>query len=446
MAEARIPENDEERLKALHSYGLLDNHADPAFDHIIRIAADVCETEISVIALIDRERQYFFARNGMKPRETPRAIAFCAHAILEPHVTFEIPDARQDPRFVDNPLVTGEIGVRFYAAQPLTTDDGLAIGGLCLIGKKPKNLNQVQRETLQRLGGVIMAMFESRKDAIAAEKELIAHRDHLQKLVDEATSELKIKAEELERSLARQKELNELQRQFVSMASHEFRTPLAIIDSTAHRMKNLAERDDLTSLDAAARVEKIQVAVKRMTRLMESTLMAARMDDGKIAIDAQPCDIGPIVTEICMRQQEIAPNHVISCELGKLPATIQADTTALEQALGNLLSNAIKYAPDAPLINVSAHASGDHVVIAVMDRGLGIDAEDLPRIGERFFRARTSVGIAGTGIGLNVAKILIEEHGGTLGVVSERGKGSTFTIVLPVAGPQQTGLAGAGAA
>ena len=163
MAEARIPENEEDRLHALYSYDLLDRDLDDVFNTIIKIAADICDTEICVIALIDRDRQYFLARKGMKPRETPRAIAFCAHAILEPDKIFEIPDATNDPRFHDNPLVTGEIGVRFYAALPLVTPEGLAIGGLCLIGKTPKSLKDTQRDTLRNLGKIIMALFESRK-------------------------------------------------------------------------------------------------------------------------------------------------------------------------------------------------------------------------------------------------------------------------------------------
>jgi len=166
MAKAEIPHNEEGRLRALYSYDLLDHDVGPVFDDIIRIAADVCDVEISVIALIDADRQYFLSRNNMKPRETPRVIAFCAHAILEPHMTFEIENATKDPRFKDNPLVTGEIGVRFYAAHPLTTDEGFALGGLCLIGKEPKTLSDVQRNTIRNLANIIMTLFEARKKEI----------------------------------------------------------------------------------------------------------------------------------------------------------------------------------------------------------------------------------------------------------------------------------------
>jgi signal transduction histidine kinase len=176
-----------------------------------------------------------------------------------------------------------------------------------------------------------------------------------------------------------------------------------------------------------------------MTRLMDSTLAAARMQEGKIKITIEPCDISKVVKEACARQQEISETHVISCYLAELPETIQADSGSVEQILANLLSNAVKYAPDAPDIEVTARTQGDQVVIAVSDYGIGIDADDLDRIGERFFRAKTSTGIAGTGIGLNLARTLVQMHGGSVNVESKKGKGSSFTIRLPTAGPEQQG-------
>lgn len=289
------------------------------------------------------------------------------------------------------------------------------------------HLKEILAHTVLQLGQV----FERAR----AEQELLAHRDHLQELVDAATVNLKEKATELRQALDKEKELNVLQRQFVSMASHEFRTPLAIIDSAAQRMKSRMNNGRLTPHDASLRIEKIRSAVQRMTRLMESTLSAARLQEGQIKIEITPCNVAEIVLETCERNQEIAPNHLISCQIGTLPETIQADAGALEQILTNLLSNALKYAPDAPSIHVKAGTDGDDILIAVQDYGLGIDADELERIGERFFRAKTSTGIEGTGIGLNLVKTLVEMHDGTITADSTKGKGSTFIVRLPVCGP-----------
>jgi len=275
-------------------------------------------------------------------------------------------------------------------------------------------------------------------DRKKAERELIEHRDQLQGLVDTATKKLQDSAEELKEALSKEKKLSELQRQFVSMASHEFRTPLAIIDTTAQRLKSRVIKKNLTPEDTVQRVEKIRSAVQRMTRLMESTLAAARIQEGKLKIEIESCDIGEVVREACTRQQDIASKHTISCNLAELPKIIQADTGSLEQIFTNLLSNAVKYAPNAPDIEVKAFAEDDHVVISVRDYGLGIDADDLQSMFERFFRAKTSTGISGTGIGLNLVKMLVEEHGGTVDVESKKGEGSTFTVRLPIKGPDQS--------
>ena len=131
----------------------------------------------------------------------------------------------------------------------------------------------------------------------------------------------------------------------------------------------------------------------------------------------------------------MAPAHRFRTHLHQLPDAIQADWGALDQILTNFLSNAVKYAPDAPEIDIVAMGSGAYVVLAVCDRGIGIDADDLARVGERFFRAKTSTGIEGTGIGLNLVGNLIDRHGGRLHVHSKAGEGSIFAVSLPINGP-----------
>ncbi len=248
--------------------------------------------------------------------------------------------------------------------------------------------------------------------------------------------ELTEQAAKLEMALSSERELSELQRSFVSMASHEFRTPLAIIDGVAHRLSRNAGRGRLQPEDVLTRVTQIRSSVKRMVNLMESTLSAARMDSGKVRIKPGDCDLRAVIEEVCERQRGISPSHNITTRLDELPGTLRGDGAALEQVFTNLLSNAVKYAPDAPDIKIRAWWRGeDTIMVSVRDYGLGIDEEDLPKMFGRFFRAKTSTGIAGTGIGLNLVKMFVEEHGGRVTVESRIGKGSTFTVSLPVAGP-----------
>ncbi len=269
----------------------------------------------------------------------------------------------------------------------------------------------------------------------SVEADLIEHRNNLQVAIDEATEELQAQANELKNALDKEKDLNELQNQFVTMASHEFRTPLAIIDGAAQRLSKRAE--SLEPGETVRRTEKIRNAVRRMTRLIDSVLTAASMEQGRISIEMAPCNIGEILNDVCSHQQELSNYHDISCELTGLTETIQADPGALDQIFTNLLSNAVKYSPDEKDIEVTAYTEDDCVVVSVRDHGLGLDDDDLGNLFERFFRAKNTAGIAGTGIGLNLVRSLVEMHDGSVDVESEKSKGSTFSVRLPIAGPDR---------
>ena len=214
------------------------------------------------------------------------------------------------------------------------------------------------------------------------------------------------------------------------MASHEFRTPLAIIDSSARRLEK--RKDRLTPQDIEKRTGKIRNAVTRMMTLVESTLEAAKADNGKLSITPKDTKFKDLVDRICERQNDLCTSHIISSDTQDLPATMTVDDGAIDQVLTNLLSNAVKYAPDSPDIFVKGWQEESQVFISVQDFGLGIDEADLPKMFGRFFRAKTSTGIPGTGIGLNLVNQLVELHGGKIDLESKAGVGSTFTVCLPI--------------
>lgn len=157
------PADEEARLADLRSYGILDTEAEQSFDDLARLAAQVCETPIALISLVDAHRQWFKARVGVDLAETPREISFCARAILAPNSVLEVPDARCDARFAANPLVTGEMGIRFYAGTPLVTADGYALGTLCVIDRRPRVLCPAQRRALEALGRQVIHLLELRR-------------------------------------------------------------------------------------------------------------------------------------------------------------------------------------------------------------------------------------------------------------------------------------------
>lgn len=177
MKTAPIPTNEARRLKVLWQYEVLDTVPEQIFDDLAELAGAICEAPISLISLVDESRQWFKARVGLDARETSRDISFCAHAITQPGL-FIIPDATQDPRFKDNPLVTGDPKVRFYAGAPLITTEGHALGTLCVLDRVPRELRPDQLKALRVLARLVLTQLELRRHT----EELIKAREDSQSI------------------------------------------------------------------------------------------------------------------------------------------------------------------------------------------------------------------------------------------------------------------------
>lgn len=267
-----------------------------------------------------------------------------------------------------------------------------------------------------------------------AERQLAGYQEHLEHLVAERTDELERQTHRLEEALDCERQLTELQRQFVSMVSHEFRTPLAVISGSIQRLRR--RFDQLPKDKILSSYDRIERSVKQLVHLMESTLSASRLQAGSIAIAIQSCDLRALLEDVCKDQQDVSNQHKIVADLEELPTSIQADGALLRQVFSNLLSNAVKYSPEGRYVWIETRAEDDQAIITVRDQGVGIPESELPRLFERYFRASTSVGISGTGIGLNFVRHLVEMHQGSIDVATKAGEGSAFTVSLPVSGPQ----------
>ena len=176
-----IPPDEKDRLRDLRRYEVLDTSPDESLDHLAQLAARLCETPMALISLVDADRQWFKAKVGIDLEETPRDLAFCAHAILKRGV-FEVPDARRDERFADNPLVISDPGIRFYAGETLVTPENHAIGTLCVMDRVPRKLSAEQEAGLRVLAEQVMAQFELRRQLLEARAALRASRREVKKL------------------------------------------------------------------------------------------------------------------------------------------------------------------------------------------------------------------------------------------------------------------------
>ncbi|MCY7375769.1 MAG: PAS domain S-box protein [Pyrinomonadaceae bacterium] len=177
--------NEAKRIKELESYHILDTPPEQAYDDIIQLAAEICKTPMAMVSLIDNNRQWFKSKIGLEPAELPRAAAFCSHAILQPDRILLIENAPTDIRFADNPLVTGEPHIRFYAGAPLVARNGEALGTLCVIDKKPRRLSEKQKLSLRVLARQVVAQMELRR-TILRMRETEAKQDESQKALHES--------------------------------------------------------------------------------------------------------------------------------------------------------------------------------------------------------------------------------------------------------------------
>lgn len=187
MAATPLPPNESDRLRALSSYAVLDTPQEAAYDAITRLASQICGTPISLITLLNEERQWFKSAYGTGFKETPREYAFCNHAILQPHRPLIVPDLRLDERFQTNPLVTEGPHAVFYAGVPLTDGEGFALGSLCVIDTQENNLTAFQVEALQTLAGqvvVLLQLHRKLKTAQTIQRLLEERADELQKGMD----------------------------------------------------------------------------------------------------------------------------------------------------------------------------------------------------------------------------------------------------------------------
>jgi len=234
----------------------------------------------------------------------------------------------------------------------------------------------------------------------------------------------------LEEGLENERRLTAQQRDFVSMTSHEFRTPLTIIDGHAQRLIKMSDRLDAS--DVAERGARIRSAVQRITNIMDSLLGASRLLDGHAVFHPSDVDPGALLRDACQAHRDATRRATITEDFSALPPLMRGDPKLLFHAFSNLISNAIKYSPPGSPIEVLAWQEQGWLAVAVQDHGIGIPARDRERLFERYFRGSNATGVAGTGVGLHLVAMVVKLHQGEVFAESLEGVGSRFIVRLPV--------------
>ncbi len=405
MISIPFTEKEKSRLAKLIEFNVLDTPEEDDFNDIVKLASKICEVPISLISLVDDTRQWFKAKVGIAAIETPREWAFCAHAI-DSNSFLQVEDATKDIRFFDNPLVIGSPDIRFYAGYPLKTSDNIALGTLCVIDSKPKELNSFQITSLEILANQVIKNLELRlsNKHLAQNLQIIAQQN-----------------EELDKS-------NDIKRKLISILSHDLRTPLSNFQNFIYLFENnLIDKTEQINI-----LNSVKSGVNATINMMENLLtwtMAQLKDNSINIIDLKPYDILKLQSRSLTINAEKKGIEIIN-NIDE-NQYIKADNGMLEFIIRNLLSNAIKFSENSNIeINLTSVEKYD--VISIKDYGIGMNLETKSKI-FKWDTKKTTLGTnneKGTGLGLLVAKDFMDKMNGLLEFDSEEGKGTTFYVKL----------------
>ena len=317
-----------------------------------------------------------------------------------------------------------------YHEKPVQRSMG---GGLDLMGRRKDgslfpveiSLNHFDVDGQRFVMGLVSDVTKRRR----AEKDLQATNAGLEERVEQRTLELLSTQADLRLALEAEKELNALKSRFVSMASHEFRTPLSTIMSSVDLIGRYTEKNPEERIQK--HVERVRAKVRELTGMLNDFLSLDKLEQGSVACNPGEFDVVHLSIELIEELRGLAkPGQEIVYDHSGSERIVFQDRTMLHNVLSNLLGNAIKYSPENKRIDLITCISNSALTIQVQDRGIGIPLEDQQHLFERFFRAANAFTVQGTGLGLNIVRKYLDLIGGTIAFESTPGQGTTFTVTI----------------
>lgn len=392
--------NEKERVESLRSYSILDTLPEEDYDNLTAIAASICNTPVSLVSLIDDKRQWFKSSYGLDVTETDKELAFCAHAINDPNNIFAVNDARTDDRFRDNPFVTGDPHVIFYAGVPLVNPEGFALGTLCVIDHIPRKLTDEQVAGLKALSKQVMNLLELRR---------------VKRNYEDTIQLIQQRNEDLER--------------FAYVAAHDLKTPVVNIITMGRLFQKLFGQ----ILDEKGKdiMNIITDSAGNLSLLVDGLLDYSKCEK-VVKEKKQTIYIRDIKKEI---ESIFYDSPAVKITLQSTLEKIAINKTAFSQIFSNLVSNAVKYNnKELTEIEIGIDETSSAYQFYVQDNGPGIPSEYHERIFGIFeiLSSEDRFGKRGNGIGLATVKKLVNSMGGHLEVRSVMNEGTRFAFTIPV--------------
>ncbi|BFU42237.1 GAF domain-containing protein [Krasilnikovia sp. MM14-A1004] len=399
--QAPLPANEADRLAALYGLGVLDSAPEKDFDDIVALTASVCDVPTALVCLVDTDRQWFKARVGTDLADMSRDLSFCAHAILGDDLLI-VPDTRKDPRFADNPAVLDHDGIRFFAAAPLITTEGFAVGALCVFDMRPRGLDDDQTAALRALARQVTGQLELRRYAIA-----------------------------LASTTARLQELERRKDDIANLVCGPLRAPMRLMGEHLAELGRTGRHDpELADLVGRA----TSAHVRGFTDLLEHLTTLAQVGTENESLHMRQADL----TQLTRRAVDAVRPIAATKHIGMLDQSdgvslpIVADPVRLEQVLTHLLFAAVKYTPPGGRVRVGTEVeSGPTVRMDDMDLPDGMRPDLFPHL---FYGAIANpTDLPGPDHGLAVAKRILDAHHATVALSDRPGDGTSLHVVFPFA-------------
>ncbi len=397
MIAPEIPVDEEQRIAAVRSYNLIDTLPEKDFDNITSLAASICDVPIALVTLLDTDKNFLKSHYGIPFNESPRNISFCGHAILDESHIFIVEDARKDPRFNDNPLVSN-LDAIFYAGVKLVNSDGYPLGTLCIFDKKPRKLSTQQKKALIALAYQVVNLFEARK----RNRTLLTVQQEL-------------------------REKNEELKNFAGIVSHDMKMPLANMIITSDMLRT--KYGHLLDKQGKEYLNYIKQSSFTLSEYITG-LLEHYESDKTASLNNESFDTQDLLEEIIELM-----NINVDCEINLPEKNIEmyANRVALEQIVLNLVGNSLKYNDKKKIkIDINCREEKSFYHFKISDNGMGIPKNKLKNIFELFITTGKldRNGKKGNGIGLSTVKKLVEKLGGKIKVSSELGTGTSFEFSI----------------